>query len=79
MRHGRRSLEAPSPRETLPAGYLLNTNVLCAHHSKKHRHYEAAVEFLDNGPPSQGIPTFLSVVNLMEILSVVNLMEMDSA
>lgn len=57
----------PDPDEVLPTGYLLDTSVFSAYSSSKHMHHKLAQDFLDNGPPSQGIPTFLSVVNLMEL------------
>lgn len=55
------------PEKVMPTGYLLDTNVISAYHSKKHDHHGFAVDFLDLGPPSKGIPVFLSVVNLMEL------------
>lgn len=53
--------------EVPPAGYLLDTNVFSAYKSSTHTHHQVARDFLDKGPPSQGVPTFLSVVNLMEL------------
>lgn len=50
-----------------PKGYLLDTNVFSAYYSQKHMHHHLVVDFFDKGPPSQGISTFLSVVNLMEL------------
>lgn len=53
--------------DTLPSGYLLDTNVFSAFHSQKHVHHRRSRNFLNNGPPSHGVPLFLSVVNLMEL------------
>jgi len=51
----------------LPDGYLLDTNVFSAFHAQKHQHHQSARNFLNNGPPSLGVPLLLSVVNLMEL------------
>ena len=51
----------------LPVGYLLDTNVFSAYHAQKHQHHQSARSFLNNGPPSLGVPSLLSVVNLMEL------------
>ena len=53
--------------DTLPDGYLFDTNVFNAYCSQKHQHHRRARDFLDNGPPSRGVPLLMSVVNLMEL------------
>ncbi len=64
---GNGGVSGPTSPEAVPNGYLLDTNVFSAYHSLKHPHHSRVVKFLDHGPPSRGVPTFLSVVNLMEL------------
>jgi predicted nucleic acid-binding protein len=52
---------------TLPDGYLFDTNVFSAFHSKRHPHHVIVRDFLTDGPPSRGVPLLMSVVNLMEL------------
>ncbi len=53
--------------DTVPYGYLLDTNVFSAFHSQRHPHHLKVCDFLNNGPPSRGVPLLMSVVNLMEL------------
>lgn len=61
---------------SLPGGYLLDTNVISADAEPRHKHHGLAASFLNGGPPSQGIPVFMSPVNLTEIRFGVLLAEM---
>jgi len=58
---------ASDATDTLPDGYLFDTNIFSAFHSQKHPHHLRVRDFLNNGPPSRGVPLLMSVVNLMEL------------
>jgi predicted nucleic acid-binding protein len=58
---------ASNVADTMPDGYLLDTNVFSAFHSQRHQHHQRVRDFLNNGPPSRGVPLLMSVVNLMEL------------
>ena len=55
------------PDGSPPNGYLLDTNVFSAFHSRRHQHHHSVRDFLSSGPASHGVPLLLSVVNLMEL------------